>query len=289
MIECKQIDAERVLRQIKFIHKGEEIFIKRRTKIATILTTGLLSAALVGVGFAAWQIGVGNNDDDKKVNGNIKADEVTVEGLGYTVATSGPANIIFGKTTKTGAATYSWLSNAEGTEQSLSFDITVTLNKGSFAKLTLEAKVGGEDLATKLNTLTTGGYITGPKYTSTDLAEVQTEAQINETTGEVTFKEGEGLVVDSEAQSFTITVTFGWGVRFGGLNPINFFNQKNEGAAMSEYDDVGTGFSAATYEATETVNYVFAEKSLNTLYTELGNSAGLTATFTYTAQAVAAA
>ena len=29
---------------------------KRRTKIATILTTGLLSAALVGVGFAAWTI-----------------------------------------------------------------------------------------------------------------------------------------------------------------------------------------------------------------------------------------
>lgn len=262
---------------------------KRRTKIATILTTGLLSAALVGVGFAAWQIGVGNNDANSKVDGNIKADEVTVEGLGYTVATSGPANIIFGKTTKIGAASYSWLSNAEGTDQSLSFNITVTLNKGSFAKLTLEAKVGGADLATKLNTLTTGGYITGPKYTSADLGEVQTEAKINETTGEVTFKEGEGLVVDSEAQSFTITVTFGWGVRFGGLNPINFFNQKNEGAAMSEYDSVGTGFSAATYEAAETVNYVFAEKSLNTLYTELGNSAGLTATFTYTAQAVAAA
>ncbi len=53
---------------------------KRRTKIATILTTGLLSAALVGVGFAAWTIGSDAAKATDVTSGDVKAETVTQTG-----------------------------------------------------------------------------------------------------------------------------------------------------------------------------------------------------------------
>ncbi len=246
---------------------------KRRTKIATILTTGLLSAALVGVGFAAWTITTGKEAPGQK-GGTVTADNVSVSGLDYEVeVTNSEAKL--GK--KTASVSAPWL-DAAAVDEDLELEITITLNYGSFQKIDLDADLGG--YATLAGTdASTGGYLAAVKYTK-DETSTLTEAQVDQDTGNITFTSNHYEV--SEKKTIVVKITLGWGDRFDGKNPYEFFNGQVYGTKMSVY---GGEYEASSgkYEARgDEMNYAYAEDVLSHIYETLGDG-NLTAHFTYTA------
>lgn len=101
---------------------------KRRTKIATILTTGLLSAALVGVGFAAWTIaGDSAKDVESGLNASVTVGDMTdFSGLHSLSATMSDATLYVGGKPASDYTAKDWLTDSGVENDDLVLKITIT-------------------------------------------------------------------------------------------------------------------------------------------------------------------
>ena len=240
---------------------------KRRTKIATILTTGLLSAALVGVGFAAWTINSESKTADTE-SGNVKVEKLTDERIQLTAAAEG--DLIFTASEDKSFGTSDWLTfTDEGSGKThMETQITITFTSGTIRDLSI--KLNSTDLDTAIST----GYISGPKYEITGGTANTAITKIEEDGTAVTFAADDEYQVEP-SQTLIIKVSFEWGKIFNNQAPETFYG------AMSATDEMTSSGSSDT-DGTAAEH---AAKNLKGLYDTLS---GKTFTFTVTAKSVKA-
>ena len=197
---------------------------KRRTKIATILTTGLLSAALVGVGFAAWTIAGKEQKDDTTAKGTVTADTVN-DGTDLRMNVElDQKELVFGSPSTQAISDWEsgdgadwhdkvWLTTDHTADEKMDLKITVTFSAGTLNKLTVK-------LETDISSL--NGYI---DYTmSIDSGSSDTAfTAIAKDTGAVTISAPKDC---SSEVKCVINVKFTWGSEFGNKNPYFHYNEQ---------------------------------------------------------------
>lgn len=254
---------------------------KRKTKIAILATSLLVSIALIGVGFASWVILSQTTDE---VTGNVKAQAVnnaSLDKFEAKIDNNDNFDIVFGAPSPSESG---WLTNDEAGSEALEFNITLAI-KGQLGGLALKVDISNNS---NFEQAVNAGYITGPEFSITSGQE-----KITLNTGN-TFSVTDGDF--STESNVVINVKFGWGAAFDGKNPYTFFNEKGYGTLMSEYDVTGDlKYTDATYAegkfttASTKKNNEYANEVLNDLYSKLGGvSPNVVFTFTFTATAAQA-
>ncbi len=245
---------------------------KRRTKIATILTTGLLSAALVGVGFAAWTIGgSGAFDKAQTETGNVQASTVTL-GEGYTMKAEilndiTHKNYISFNGPETQSIGGAWLKYTKGggeEYENLEFSVKITVTGKIPAGKTWNVAFAVD-----------GGHATQwEKYTTDesdsdhDIYIAPTQVYTEETDAGEKFditQGGEISVTGGAATEFiqpvefTFKVKLNWGEDLGGTNPYTYFNTSK---TQAEFGDAAKAALEALHEFDEaTFTVTITEKA----------------------------
>lgn len=249
------INSQRKIKR-KFI--GDINFMKLRTKAVAIAASVVVGVSMLGVGFASWVIA--NQSATGTASGNIKADSVSDSSTTLEI-TEGAAgqNIVFGAPS-TQMTEDAWLTNDSDTTEALTatFKLTVSENIGNISVSLASTGYGDEDGFWKA---VEEGYLVAPVVSiSGSVAgafSVQTGTLSED--GTVTIaRESQTAITDGA--TITVTLTFGWGNKFGNKNPYNYYN----------------GLDYETY-------HKVALSSLGTLYEYLNEENGLTYTVTFRA------
>lgn len=207
---------------------------KTRSKMIAASIAILSSAAVVSTGFAAWVISGGDSED---VSGTITADEVSNQNHLIDNLTGGTQSIVFGgpmaeDITSNAESLVSedsrWLKNEGQTEKLKAvwtFDVFGFESKPDDNGRSVLEITFTEGAATKNHTTfavaVTKGYVAAlPQWGGTIL----------DSANSVGTDSGIYLVTNGYADkkmSYTLTVVFAWGSKFGGMNPYFYYNQKN--------------------------------------------------------------
>lgn len=220
---------------------------KTRSKVIAASIAILSSAAVVSTGFAAWVISGG---DSKPVNGTITADTVINSVHTITLDKDGnDGNVFFGAPEEMTNSS-AWLkNNTKDKKEDLtaSFGFTVAGLEGDVsdkkpselfdsAKFKLEETTTDE--ASKYSKYSDLNYLAAlPAFdfntkTSYDTA-TNKVPDIYLVPGKYTAGSGDNY----GTQHFTVTIQFGWGSKFGGKNPYEYYNtteMANSADARSE-------------------------------------------------------
>ena len=176
-----------------------------KRKTFPILLFFLVGLSLIGVGFAGWVI---TGSDEKTIDdGQIQVDAVTdnrflVEAVGWLNSKS-TINLV---ADKSGTS----FSNPWLTSDSENENLSVTYQ--------FKVKKGGEYITTTTNvtaTATLGTQLNTEVSKESDRL-VKLADGINLSNLTVKFNE--------ETQTFSVTLTFAWGEKFGGQNPYKYYN-----------------------------------------------------------------
>lgn len=220
---------------------------KKKAMIMAVASLG--SMALIGTGFAGWVISA---NAEMKAEGVITAFDVADQRLVVTDGTwkNGDADaadakaakgkIVFGKKDVTlGAEVTPWFTfNEAGGAEQLTDIYTFTVasrdKNDTAGKFTASFKTGGFAVTSAPDawTAATTAELVGDPKISFD----KTEYNLNGTTG----------------VAVTMTVTFKWGSHFGDLNPYEFYNKKDGGAAAD-------GEKPADYELPAGATYTWVD------------------------------
>ena len=176
-----------------------------KRKTFPILLFFLVGLSLIGVGFAGWVI---TGSDQKTIDdGQIQVDAVTdnrflVEAVGWLNSKS-TINLVADKS----GTSFSnpWLTSDSDNE-----NLSVTYQ--------FKVKQGGEYITTTTNvtaTATLGTQLNTEVSKESDRL-VKLADGINLSNLTVNFNE--------ETQTFSVTLTFAWGEKFGGKNPYKYYN-----------------------------------------------------------------
>lgn len=211
---------------------------KTRSKVIAASIAILSSAAVVSTGFAAWVISGG---DSKKAEGNITAD--TVINSIHTVKLDGSndGNVFFGAPQEMADNSFTWLKNnaKDKTEDltatfgftvaGLEKDVKDTKPSDLFdsTKFKLEETTTDDDVSKKYST-----YAAHDKNYLAALPAFDFEAKASYDTA---AGSGSGIYLvpgtytpgsnnNYGTQHFTVTIQFGWGSKFGGVNPYKHYN-----------------------------------------------------------------
>lgn len=210
----------------------------KRKGLAGILSL-LISVAVVGVGFASWVI-TGNAEETKNGNitvENIKDGRVYLEDVKMTNST-----INFG-TPSSSEIVKPWLTNSsigtENLESTISGKIKTKEKTAVTAfDVSVEAKKGE-----KLVDITTGNLVKAPVVAGTTKKDLSW---------------GEADSNGYYYATFTVTVTFAWGTKFGELNPYLYYNAHSVNDVLTgttTYGDDALTNMQALYDLLNGVNY----------------------------------
>ena len=259
---------------------------KRRTKIATVVSTLLVGVTTLSVGFASWVI---SHNAEATAGGNVTAESVTDESLSEVdfSATASSQNIHFGMTTATGSVSSPWLTNKEGINESLTATITLTV---SLNVKQIDFTMTVDDTNSAWTEATNKGYVVAP--TTYTLA--GDGAKYFDLAGtKITQKdEHPDESWTSGTQTITVACTFAWGSHFNNKNPYLHYNSYTYGAAMSttgitgyKWTNSGEHSQGVTNDESATVNSD-AAVSLEHLDNLLKQVTGYTFSFTAKANKV---
>ena len=183
-----------------------------KRKTFPILLFFLVGLSLIGVGFAGWVI---TGSDEKTIDdGQIQVDAVTdnrytIEAVGWKDSKK-TINLVADKSLAT--IENPWLTSTSETQ-----NLTVTYQ--------FKVKKGGEYLTANEDHVTATATLGTELNTEVSKASdrlVKLADGINLSNLTVNFNEG--------TQTFSVTLTFAWGEKFGGQNPYKYYN------AMAEKD-----------------------------------------------------
>lgn len=225
-----------------------------KRKLVTLGIAFLLCIGMVGAGFASWVV---TNNVTETVDGQISVESVVDARLELDVDFAANEKVVFGGND----ATQTWLLY-KGDEQDLDIKVTLTLtNYADLLALQSAADKEIDDIEIKVSlaeTLTEG---TGALGDNQYIKAAVDAKYIELPTLEQTLKLSDFA---SEGNKKEVTFTFAWGTAFGGVNPLEYYNNKAADAKVSE-------------GATKT----YAEEALEVLGTlEQMNSVGFTVTVT---------
>lgn len=174
---------------------------------------------IVGTGYAAWTItknGTGEGTGSF-IADTVEEENIEVKNLNWydeDGTTESNGDICFGWDTKYVPQANDWLTNqTEGKEakmiQVLKFDV---VSKNSTANVTVNnlelAKNTTEEMKTAYNTATTAG----------ENQRIVPPAQLEATAGKASTSDG------TTTTPYSIKIEFAWGNKFGGNNPIRYYN-----------------------------------------------------------------
>lgn len=216
---------------------------KRKTLTLTICFLALIS--IVSIGFASWVISRPVADSFQA--GSISAEAVNVDELSIELTWEGSTTIHYGKPNPVGDYTYNWLSNTSDLDENLSVTLEIKLdgnlsrisglNLTMFIPETAEATSGPKltELSHAFGRAYESEYITLPKVTIGD-----STVTYDVNSG---FSIDAGLFTESNSYTISVTFTFGWGTKFGGVNPLEHFNgmphtEDNENAAKTALEAI---------------------------------------------------
>lgn len=233
---------------------------KGRTKAVAIASSLLIGVSMIGVGFASWVIA--NREATDSASGNIKADSVSETSAKLEV-TSGKTdqNIFFGAPANM-ETEGAWLTNNSNTTEDLTatFELTVSENIGDITVSLASIGYTGDDEFWKA---VNDGYLAAPVVSiSSGVADAFTiKTGTLSKDGTVTIVRTSSVTIADDTK-ITVTLTFGWGTKFGGQNPYTYYADKDY----------------STYHAEALTN-------LDTLYNYLNQASGLEYIVTFTAKA----
>ena len=191
----------------------------------------LSCASLISVGFASWVISQG---DDQTVNGTIVVDTVETKDYklqNWTKVTGNNLDdkIIFGVDTSSWSGS-PWLTNT-GTIGNTSETSVCNLTASFTFKI---SNVDDATIADNVATLKNGGQNVGYKltatFTDTGYSDALTNGLEDNEATPTNYKNLVGALptptLSVSGGVFTWSVTFTWGQGFGGKNPYQYFNEK---------------------------------------------------------------
>ena len=199
---------------------------KKRTKKLTLgvkIISILSCIALVSVGFASWWI-VKTPDEPITKAGSFEVYAVEEKNVEITAAFAdeNDAKITFGKDTAY-TPTNKWLSADDDTVENLGTTLNVTVsiddeetNVGDVLQtVTVALKLD----ATTQAAVTAGTYITAPvvKYNG-ETATYDADSQSYKLDVDVSE-------LEQNSVTMAVTIDFGWGSAFGGVNPYKHYDQ----------------------------------------------------------------
>lgn len=186
---------------------------KRKTLTLAISVFALL--AIISVGFASWVITRPKQTAD--AGGSITVE--TVEGeVNYLKSAVVEGQIHFGRPA-TMSNTNAWLtSNAADTEKenlTVNLKITLSAQLKDGEQITLSIAPKSEDVK-KYTEAVTGEYIKTPVFTK----KVSLE--------ECTSLTKDDFTQDGDVFVANVNIKFGWGTKFGNVNPYEYYNNNKE-------------------------------------------------------------
>lgn len=213
---------------------------KRKALTITICFLALVS--IVSIGFASWVIT--KPIEEQTAAGSITAEAVKVNGYTLGVEWLGVEEneipvIHFGKpstenTLPTPEGVTAWLTAEEGSKEealtcTLHITVSNTANIASGLTLSLNTVIDGvlkelNDETTAFGKAFAANYIAMPKVQVDD-----NEAAPYDPASKVAIAQDD-FTADSEGAASgycDVVITFAWGSVFGGINPLNHYNQAN--------------------------------------------------------------
>ena len=240
-----------------------------KSKLGLTLISLLSVVVLVGVGFAAWIIT--NPDVSATVDGSIQVEEVKDQR--YTISgTSDEKTIVFGYKTES-SITNPWLQvdDADSAEN-LTGVITITVKYNEYEALPdnfvvkMESgKLAGDGTWTKdtnYAAAVTAGYVAFPtvsyKANGSVAAGSQTITWGGDSETSLTVPKT-AFTNDGTEKELTLelTVTFGWGTKFGSENPYTYYNknaysESSADAAKTDLQYIKSNLDGLQYRLTIT-------------------------------------
>ncbi len=221
---------------------------KTRSKMIAASIAILSSAAVVSTGFAAWVISGG---DTKTAEGTITADTVINSIHTITLDEGKKDGHVFFGAPKEMTNDSAWLKNNATTDDKkedltatfgftvagLEKDVKDTKPSALFDSTKFELVETTTDEASKYSKYSGLNYLAALPAFDFSKASYDTAAQkapgIYLIAGDYTTGEGDNY----GTQKFTVIIQFGWGSKFGGLNPYEYYNSEtvaNSSGARSE-------------------------------------------------------
>lgn len=232
---------------------------KRKALTITICFLALVS--IVSIGFASWVIT--KPMEEQTAAGSITAEAVKVDG--YTLGVEwqgvleGPNPVIhFGKPSDENIVAppegvTAWLTAEEGTKEealtcTLRITVSNTANIASGLTLTLNTVIGDalkelNDESTAFDKAVKANYIAMPTVQVGDNGPATYDPATKVAIAKTDFKpDSEG----SASGYCDVVITFAWGSVFGGINPLNHYNQ-------AKYDEDDANEAQTALEAIKAI------------------------------------
>lgn len=211
---------------------------KRRTLTLTLCI--LACVALIGVGFASWVI---TNDVAGTAEGQILVDAVDDQTHEITIKTDmSQVKVVFGAKEKSEGVANNWLSY-KNTDKNENLVIRIDFEVTNFATLDkVDAILAEAEGSTAYAAAATAEYVCAISDVEINVSDIVAVSE-NDTTGKG-----------------TVTITFKWGSYFGGVNPIDFYNQylssAQKTAEKTYLQDATDVLGGNLFTALETAKYV---------------------------------
>lgn len=211
-----------------------------KSKIVGVAAVSLAAVSLIGVGFASWVI--------TGIKGTIASPEVSVtvgdvrDNRAEITATIGDGSLCFDapKDDKTGPIIYKPGTGTTG--EDLEFSFTVSADQVVGGTINVNAAIEGYNTSSGIGKAINDGYLTAPKLkNSSDVLLGAGATEIGTLT--------------SSATSATYTFEFGWGSKFGGINPSLYADNKNVDTVLTELNKF-KAISIGNIKITVTADFV---------------------------------
>lgn len=230
-----------------------------KTKIITCSLLGLASVSLFSVAFSAFIV---TNDQLTVQNGDVTVSvgDVVDKSISISTIDVTDGEIAFEPKESDKTGPIIWDGNEEHSED-LDFTFTFTLTNVLTDTGEWGNRLGGVNI--KWNegndgsfaTCISNGYITAPKLgvdgsgaaiTNTDAAlfTVTSGGELTNSTG-LTFER-----VDTTNVKVTVNYAFGWGAKFGGINPAEYATNENYTTVMSDITAFKSALTSTNFTIT---------------------------------------
>ncbi len=202
-------------------------------KIVTVGLSAFLGLGLVSTGFAAWVMSMGA---EKNADGDVIVSTVTDVSIDLDVTLRDDAQkdndttFVFDAIKDDRSGRVKWAdadAQSLGENLSITFDVTIA-PVSSLDTLTVKIQLpAGVQKAVDM------GYLVAPTCTT---AVTLYDYDAENANGNHNKTEAAGWVEDEENDSATFyyTITFGWGTKFGGMNPCEYYDETEAGKAVSD-------------------------------------------------------
>ena len=224
---------------------------KSKTKIMTIAAATLACVAVAGVGFASWVI---TGSQQGTVGGNVNVEEV-VNNYKTVAVTTIDTGLSFTASAKDQDVTYDWLQATDTEDLVIQFKLDPSDNATTVSMEFFAADIVLDETTNKYvvseaqdakNFTDEWAAVVSAKYIK-DFAEAKIEYTDAETIDNSTVWEtatgttitfpttttGQGAEAVTTPDTITVRITFAWGDKFGGKNPINHYNKEPITSALA--------------------------------------------------------